>query len=72
MSSMDIDYQAIFTWFTNNARQAQAREYIAAKTLTLTKPPVGIQIGTGVYTSPAPGEWPGGPTSWFVVMPPQD
>ncbi|KAK8915261.1 hypothetical protein MANI_016127 [Metarhizium anisopliae] len=48
--------------------EAQAREYIAAKTLTLTKPPVGIQIGTGVYTSPAPGEWPGGPTSWYCAI----
>lgn len=71
MSSLDIDCQEVSTWITNNACQAQAREYIAAKTLTLTRAPVGIQIGTGVYTSPAPGEWPGGPTSWFVVVPGQ-
>ncbi|KID86253.1 hypothetical protein MGU_06686 [Metarhizium guizhouense ARSEF 977] len=48
--------------------EAQARDYIKAKTLTLTKAPVGIQIGTGVYTSPAPGEWPGGPTSWYCAI----
>ncbi|OAA72186.1 hypothetical protein ISF_01259 [Cordyceps fumosorosea ARSEF 2679] len=66
--SVDKRGQNVIIGYRTVAKE-QAQDYMAKKTLTLTRPANGQQIGDGVYTSPEPGEWPiHGSNPWYCAI----
>ncbi|KAI1076663.1 hypothetical protein F5B20DRAFT_315266 [Whalleya microplaca] len=67
-SPVDIGRRASSTIIGyRSVTQQQAQNYKdAGNTLTPDPNLIGTQIGTGVYTTPGPGQWPGG--GWYCVI----
>ncbi|KAI1397313.1 hypothetical protein F4819DRAFT_503496 [Hypoxylon fuscum] len=61
------DSSVIIGYRTVSEQQAQNYKN-AGNTLTPDPNQIGTQIGTGVYTTPGPGQWPGSQNSWYCTI----